>query len=148
MGYGALSATDYFDSPGYTVNPKVYMFKQGRNGWSAGAASYPNTKPIGASPISTPGPFTPSSSYLGASACTGTTPDSALVRCIGLATIAPAGSASSGEGAWTLSNDSSYKPVDIRETVPAGQYIFNHSSAAYSLNIPLQDLFKADTKGD
>ena len=140
MGYGALSAADYFDSPGFTANPKVYVFKWGRNGWQASAQSYTGTKPLGSFPV-TPGTFTLSNTFLSvANSCTGSTPDSELVRCVGFAVIA---GASSGQASWAAGSDALYRPIDLRDTVPSGGYIYDNSSASYSFQIPFQSLFSS-----
>jgi len=136
MGYGALSAADYFDSTGYTANPKVYAFKWGRSGWNELAWNYTNTKPKGNSAV-TPGTYSINSSLL-AGSCAGVTPDSELVRCVGFAAIAGA-----GVSPWATSSDALYRPVDIRPSVPINEYIYDNSSAPYSFNIPFQSLFSS-----
>ncbi|MEK7308568.1 MAG: MopE-related protein, partial [Nitrospirota bacterium] len=148
MGYGALSAADYFDSPGYTANPNVRAFKWGRNGWNiATTPTYLNTNPVGSSAIATPGPYSITNQYVNTTGtCTGSTATSAgvsgLVGCVGFQTISQG--ASSGMANWTTTTlDASYRPVDVRTTVPSTQYIYNHTPAAYSFNIPFQSLFSS-----
>ena len=151
MGLGALSAAGYFGvNPVSGLNPKVYMFKQGRNGWQAAAAGYPNVKNIGAS-AATPGAFAPGYSFLqGQAGDCGTAGageiGAALVQCVAFKAIV---GASSGENAWTLGLDTTKIPVDIRNTVPSGQFIYDNAVTIpaggnpYSFHIPLQSLFSS-----
>ena len=148
MGYGSLSAADYFDDISYTnggANPKVTTFKFGRLGWGGvtGSSLYANVKPLGSLAV-TPGTYPPDkNSFLGATSpiCTGLT-GSALVQCVAWSAIQ---GASSGLTPWLDASDANYTPVDIRTTVPSGQYILDNvpSGTAYSFNIPLENLFNS-----
>ncbi len=149
MGYGALAASNYFDSPGYTANPKVYSFKWGRNGWGDVVMSYANLKPIGSGTV-TGGTVAPDENSsqgttpLDCGSFSSSTTGSELVRCVGFAAIP---GASSGLAAWASASDALYRVVDIRESGEIGSdVILNNTGGVgglYSLNIPYQTMFDA-----
>ena len=153
MGYGALAAADYFDSTGYTANPKIYSFKWGRNGWGDAVMAYTNTKPVSSGTVTDgSAPYTPDkNSSQGAipadcandgTYLTGTGAE--LVRCVGFGAIPLA---SSGLAAWLSPSDALYRLVDIRESGEIGSDVVKNntggSGGLYSLNIPYQDMFDA-----
>lgn len=136
-----MKEAGYFGTP----KPNVYSFKWGRLGWNGAAQSYPNTKPIGALPIATPGPFgLPTYGDVWAACSTGETvkanitPAMAaeLIRCVANGVMQVVGGDNAG-GDWWVStlwgstSDALYRPIDVRDTVPAGEYIYSNTSTPY-----------------
>ncbi len=62
------------------------------------------------------------------------------MQCVGFKAIV---GASSGLGAWVVGSDALYRPIDLRDPVPSGEYMYNNSGLVYSFNIPLKDVFSS-----
>jgi len=144
--------------------PNVLAFKWGRAGWGVNTQTYPNTEPLGALPIATPGPYALTAFAPDACSLNGgagetvkanidATEAAELVRCVGNVMMqGPLGGTWWVTGVsptypWLAASDPLYRPIDVRDSVPAGEYIYDHSGGAYSLSIPLNQMMDPDAGG-
>jgi len=127
MAYGVMSAAGYFGAgDDLAAFPKVTGLKWGRQGWNYSVTSepgYAGVKTLGAAGTAGTG-GTPSNS-----ACTGSTPDSELVRCTAQAAIGP-----TGGGATPTDPPSSATGlgIDMRTSTPALGYM----GSGFSISLP------------
>ncbi|MFA6000908.1 MAG: fibronectin type III domain-containing protein [Thermoleophilia bacterium] len=132
MGYGAMSHAGYFGTP----MPRVVGVTWGRMGWGTIAASwnpvYSSARQYTNSAIATPSNSLPT---FPTANCTGTTPNTELVRCAAQQALAPTSNGLQ-PSTWV---DANYQPVDIRSTTD--YYLATTAGAAYAYQDPLQTLF-------
>jgi hypothetical protein len=126
---GAMGAIAQAGGYGGTTPPKVLDLKWGRFGWNSGSHSYSNTNTL-AAPSASPGFSNPTNAD-----CTGSTPDSELVRCTAAAALTRIGS---GFTAGATTGYAGKQVIDIRPGSVGSNSVGN---SAVTYQVPLNTVF-------